>query len=228
MLIRRPIINLFWSNCFGEATQSLPPTSFETICTKLEKNLYSSYEEWISEVHRLFDFYINNNSNQVIHYSAKQLKSEFDELTSKFASNTSIRLDKLKQIQTELNDLISKYANEMNQMKEDIHPAAEIFNMPLNSIEDPIKVIKRNISLFKSPEMILRITAILYKIQPETIVINGEQIRIEFALMRPETINDLLKYTIFLLRLIASGNLDPYSCNENTKMIDSYLIPKQK
>ena len=225
-IIRRPIIKLFWLNCGEENSESLPPFSFETICKKLEKNLYPSYNEWVSDVHSLFDFHITNNQNQVFKYSAKQLKLEFDELTSKFASNISIRLDKLKKIHSELNDLADAYESEITKIQKDIQPAAEIFKKSIDSIKDPIKIIKRNITLFKSPEMILRIAAILYKLQPEAIVVNGEQIRIEFALMNSETINKLLRYTLILLEAIASGKIDPYSYTEDSKIVVEYSFPK--
>ena len=140
---RRPIINFFWSNSDEANSESLPPFSFETICKKLEKNLYPSYNDWISDVHRLFDFHITNNRNQVYQFSAKQLKFEFDELTSKFASNISVRLDKLKKIYSDLNDLAESYESDLYQIQEDIQPAAEIFKVSIDSIEEPIKMIKR-------------------------------------------------------------------------------------
>lgn len=226
ILTRRPIIKFFWSNCDDANLASLPPYSFETICKKLEKNLYPSYDDWISDVHKLFDFHITNNRNQVYQFSAKQLKYEFDELTSKFASNISVRLDKLKKIYSDLSELAETYESEFNNIIEDIHPAAEIFKVSAESIEDPIKIIKRNISLFKSPELVLRITAILYKLQPETIVVNGEQIRIEFALMNPDTISKLLHYTLILLEEIASGRLNPYHYSDNSKLIGDYSFAK--
>ncbi|KAK8885336.1 hypothetical protein M9Y10_040782 [Tritrichomonas musculus] len=226
ILIRRPIIKFFWSNCAEVNSQSAPPLSFETICAKLQKNLYSSYSEWIDDVHRLFNFYINGQ-NQIYQCSAKQLKLEFDDLTSKFVSNVKIRLDKLKQIHKELSDLSAIYESEVGQISEELQPAAEIFTISSDSITDPIKVIKRNISLFKSPDMILRMAAILYKLQPETVIVNGEQIRFEFALMKPDTVNDLLRYTLSLVKAIASGKLDPYSYTGNSKTIDSYSASKQ-
>ena len=220
-LSRRPIIHFFWNTNVTPNPTGSSPTSIELISLKLEKNTYSSYNEWVLDVRNLFDFYINNSQSQIYIFSAKQLRMEFDQLISTFASNKSNRLNKLNKLYKDLLDLAETYEAEFQEVQEDLQPAAELFKLDISSITDPIKIIQRNCAMFKSSEVILRVAAILYKLQPEAIIVNSQQIRFEFGLMTPDTCQEMLKYTMFLLKSIAIGKIDP-SSNSQESILDSY------
>ena len=131
--------------------------------------------------------------------------------------NPSVKMNKINYVYEKLKKYAMKLESSFHDEKDDLNPAAEMFKMNDDDSMDKVKMIKRNILMFNSPEITMRISSLLYRIQPEAIVISDEQFSIHFCLMKGETIDALLKYSTSLIRDVAAGKIDPYFNMEDSE-----------
>lgn len=207
----RPIYKIFIGNTeFPCMAPMQHPTNFLNIQTKMQRGLYQSCEIFIDEVKRFLQSFIDHREeNPLKAAAAQQLLSDFEaelEKNDPLKRGLSLRMSLLT---SEFNDYIKVNRNIMitDVTEREGEPCATIFKT--NPEDISTKQLLREIKFLRSPDLLIRVAAFIYKMQPEAIQL-GNELSIEFQFMKPETLIALKKFVRGLLSQAAKGKIDPF------------------
>ena len=210
-LNERPIYKMFvGSPEFPCDPPLIHPTNFNNIQAKLQRSLYQSCELFIEEVERFLQSFIDNrDSNPLKAAAAKQLLMDFHEELEKsdpLKKGLSLRLNLL------ISDLKDYFQNislstNINIEEKEGEPCSVVFKTPPQDMST--KQLIREIKFLRSPDLLIRVAAFVYKKQPEAIQL-GNELSIQFQFMKEETLNDLKLFVRSLIYQSAKGLLDPF------------------
>ena len=210
-LSQRPIYKMFiGSPEFPCDPPLIHPTNFSSIQAKLQRALYQSCESFIDEIEIFLKSFIENHySNPLKAAAAKQLLNDFHE---ELEANDPLRKGlspRLNILSTDLKDYLNNVSHlPINQnIERDGNPCSIIFKTP--PTEMTTKQLIREIKFLRSPDLLIRIAAFVYKKQPEAIQL-GNELSLQFQFMNEETLNDLKIFVRSLIYQSAKGKLDPF------------------
>ena len=206
-----PVWRLFSDEHLNEIPKSVSkPITFELIESRLQHHVYKSSDAWVAEMRRFFMNEIENSSqNKLRKCAATLLSQRFEEIMQTVAPGLSPHILVVQIKEYELREILDQMASEIPSNQEKIaHPNAAIFNQ-LNDEEEvtPERIIYKT-QLLKFPELVLKVIAYVYKLQPETIAY-GQTLAINFSLFSDENLHKMNKYINKLKNDAASGKTNP-------------------
>ena len=198
-IIRRPIARLF-------STNDVTGVTLNDIAERLDRGLFPSFDAWKSQVESLFDQYAKHKTDSVS-VSAQQLKSEFESELEKLLPQKNAHCYEM----TKLREQLGMIAKELDPplAVTDAEPASVAFQAQDAGCVD-LRRLKRDIEMFHSPEIILRVASFLVAKQPDAVVIGDGKLVFDFAMMREAVVGELRAFVTGLLRKVARGELDPF------------------
>lgn len=208
-LSRRPIYSLFYDLKNDSSPLVLGyPVNLKKIYLKLQRNLYSDCNSWINEVTELFNYFINNYKDEpLISASAQQLLKDFNEELEKTPPNKDGFALRLSVLSSDILEIAKIYETEHVFKKTDKQPHCYILNKDIKNITT--KDLIRQIKALHSTDLILRVAAFLYKLQPECVNLDYD-VSIEFEQMSEETLSKLKLFVRSLLIKAAQGQVCPF------------------
>ncbi|OHT05371.1 hypothetical protein TRFO_05954 [Tritrichomonas foetus] len=233
-IIRRPISTRFWEEYPTAKSSQIPiPYPLKTISQKLDDNLYPTIEEWANDVRDLFQFHISRDLSPLDVHCATELLLEFDELFSKYISNISANLDKMRFSLDNVEDFwmkknMWKFNTRHDKAAEKLPVGAAIFNMPNKCTKDPCKIIQRTLQMFESPEVFMMLGAKLDELHSDAIIENTKATWLCYSLIPDEDKEKLAEFSLELLKAMAQGIYDPYPNVYRLGLLEDYMTDEVK
>ena len=220
-----PVWRIFSDDHLNEIPKSISkPITFELIESRLQHHLYKSSDAWVAEMRRFFMNEIENSTQNKLRKSAATLLSQrFEEIMQTIAPGLSPHILSVQVKEQELQELLDQMASEIPLSQPKIgQPNATIFNN-LNDNEEvtPERIIYKT-QLLKFPELVLKVIAYVYKLQPECIAY-GQTLAINFSLFKEENLQLINKYINKLLQDAASGKINPMRRVSMTSIIPTEI-----
>lgn len=184
------------------------PVTLDLIESRLDKHVYSSSDEWVSDMRMLFmREYEGSPENSIRRAAAMHLSLEFEKLMDHFHPGMSPHIINLQIAEKEIRDISNSLVinSEIKRTKQS-KPCSVIFDQTDEEITP--KTIIHKISLLKNPELLLKVLAFIYKKQPECLLF-GQVTSIEFCLLKEENLQALNEFIKKILMDAASGVSDP-------------------
>ena len=213
----RPVYKLFLGTTDFPCIAPMDhPTNFLNIQTKMQRGLYESTEIFIDEVKRFLQSFIDHkDQNPLKAAAAQQLLIDFQnelERSNPLKKGLSLRLNLLT---ADFYDYIKTLPNTdilpLNERQG--QPNSLVFRTPPEEITT--KQLIREIKFLRSPDLLVRVAAFIYKQQPEALQL-GNELSIKFQFMKPETLSSLKLFVRSLLYQAAKGKLDPFKASIGT------------
>lgn len=216
-LKNRPISQLFFGTIEHPCEPKMEhPTNFRFIEEKLQRALYPDCNAFIDEIRAFLKSYTDDKQGDPLMVSAaQQMQIDFErelESVNPLKKGLSLRLGI---VASEFNDFIKYTKKSQTYTKREGQPAASIFLTQPENIS--VKELIREIKFLRSPDLLLRVTAFIFKRQPECIVL-GQEITIEFQVMKAEVLAELKKFVRSLIYKAAAGELNPLGDTYSTSI----------
>lgn len=209
-ILRRPIASLFRKSDILLSDRNIPvPLCFDTITDKLNKKMYAIVNDWIREMRTLFESVLaGTEKKNPIYIAALQLQTEFDEHLARMNPMDDLRIIRTRFTIQQIQEYSSKLPLIKDNAVTEKEPGAELFKRKETTRNN--KRLSRDIRLFCSQEIVFRVSAFIYKIQPEVITID-ENLTINFNLMSDHTYNQVRPYVTQILQDAAVGKIDIFT-----------------
>jgi hypothetical protein len=209
-LLRRPISSFFWTpSPVDLSVARRPPISFKWISERLERGLYLSADEWVSDMRTIFTVSHGHAKSALRSAAAAQLEHEFSLLLRTLTPALSPHTLLLQRAEARLFDLVVNFRPSLLSPAADgRHPAAEIFAMD-QSRELP-KLAEDIRNLF-TPTLLLRVAAFVSVIEPPALIITDEYFRILLSQMSEGNQIKLREFVTDLMRAAACGELEVFA-----------------
>ena len=197
-LLDVPISSVLWEyrpELLGDSERL--PFYLENVALKLNKNLYTSPDQFIDDVRYIFEKARTERKKKTIyHISSKILEEEFKRLLDENSFEGSQLVQKEKEID-DLFDLCNKNLTQKTQkitLNEEVEAAANFLRRDPDtfSADD----LSHLISVLQSPDVVVAVAAELKKLQPECISLDENDLVFHFCLMNEETIHALSRIAI--------------------------------
>lgn len=197
-IIRRPIARIF-------STNEVRGLNLNDIAERLDRGLFPSFDAWRSQVLSLFDD--AQGKSDSVKATARQLRAEFEAELEHLMPGGNMNCYEVTKLQEQL-AFISKELDPP-LAKVDGEPAAVLFSMG-NSERVDLRRLKRDIEMFHSPEIVLRVASFLLGKQPEAVVIGDGKMQFDFAMVREDVVAELRTFVTETLKAVARGEIDPF------------------
>lgn len=211
-LRKRPVFQIFWSyDSHSQAPNYKIPVTFKIISEKLACGLYPSPLDFVSDCRTLFAQISHEDSNSVRFGAARFLQHEFETLVSELSPIDGHSARMLQNFMHKLTDFISRVKPAVRTLipvKQEIQPAAERLRNP-DDEDATAESVSEDIKSITSPSLLVNILAFIYKLQPEAIHMDEEEIKISFMLIGPESLSKIKQYLNSLFEKAARGEIDP-------------------
>lgn len=188
---RRPISRLFWDDPSEITNKKIArPISLRFIYEKLERQLYKSPSDFVTDMHQLFlngDCYSRENS---LKPAAINLLIEDFEKALALYSPSSLSLNiKLCNALNEVSDITTSPVEEnIGRLNYKASPACHYLNHYDSNPENvTISELRHQLSLIKSPNLLLPVIQYIHKLQPDAVVI-GQGISIVYTAISKENL----------------------------------------
>lgn len=174
--------------------------SIQIIDDRLQENKYQNADEWIYEMRNLFSAEIKHPSNSLRSAAARLLMDDFEKEMKTLSPMLSPHLFQLQNAEEHLINFIDSFHPHIpiNNSETEKEPAAEIFKEDFNDVDYSAKQLSSDIQLLRSPQVILKIAAYIYKIHPSAISF-GKRLTMMLSLLSQE---EICKVGIFIHQLM--------------------------
>ena len=202
-----PCARLFWNSDRDIVSDKvLSPISFDVISTKLSRGVYSSTQVFISNVRLLLSNFMASETGFRL-AAARYLYDYFEKLISDGSPSInpcSLGLLRLEKKMGELSELVAETPRRTEKITGPKNVGAEVLRHPTDQYS--IQVLKNDMKLLGSPELLFKAAVFIIDRQPECVVLDSS-LHFKFGLMSTMTRKELHAYAQRLMEEAAKGQI---------------------